>query len=506
MDDIDSMKKTYLILLLIIILASCLRFFNILKVPPSLYWDEAAIGYNAYSILKTGKDEWGIPFPVLFKSFGDYKAPLYIYIVSLSEIVLGPTKLAVRTPSAVAGIISVLGIFLLTTELFMKFEIKHKDKLALLASFLMATSSWAIQFSRAGFEANVAIMLVIFGVWLFFKAIVQPRLLILSIILFVLSIYAYHSAKIFTPLLVFILIIINWHFLWSKRLIFITSLIVGLIIFLPYIPTYFSTEGRMRILSENVFTLKGDAIKNLVQNYTVQFSSDFLFFKGDQEGRHSVKMLGELYIWQLPFILIGIYKLIKENNKLSVILFSWLLIGAVPAALTRVSPHAVRGMMMLPVWELITVIGFGAVLSRRRLILGLIVIPVIIFSLALYLRIYYFYYPTINAADWQDGQEETVNYLKSVEGKYDRFFLSTDLSYIYLLFYTKYDPARLQRSNHNISVLGKYEYFSSESIQPKVNANEKILTVIPDWMGTSKQTIKDIYMINGNRAFRIYEY
>jgi len=57
------------------------RVYKIAEIPPSLYWDEASIGYNAYSIAETGKDEWGESFPLHFRAFGEFKLPVYIYSV-----------------------------------------------------------------------------------------------------------------------------------------------------------------------------------------------------------------------------------------------------------------------------------------------------------------------------------------------------------------------------------------------------------------------------------------
>jgi len=74
--------KKYFWLILIIILAAVLRLYNISNNPPALSWDEAAIGWNAKSIFHTRRDEWGTRLPLTFRSFGDYKAPVYIYLTA----------------------------------------------------------------------------------------------------------------------------------------------------------------------------------------------------------------------------------------------------------------------------------------------------------------------------------------------------------------------------------------------------------------------------------------
>src|SRR4030042_170835 len=67
------------LIILIILIAAFLRLWNLGSNPPHLSPDEAALGYNAYSIFKTGKDEYGMLLPVIFKSFGDFKPGFYIY-------------------------------------------------------------------------------------------------------------------------------------------------------------------------------------------------------------------------------------------------------------------------------------------------------------------------------------------------------------------------------------------------------------------------------------------
>ena len=85
---------------LILILAFFLRFYKLGKVPPSLNWDEASIGYNSYCLLKTGKDEYGIKLPLFLRSFGDYKPSLYTYLTIPAVAFFGLTELAVRFSSA----------------------------------------------------------------------------------------------------------------------------------------------------------------------------------------------------------------------------------------------------------------------------------------------------------------------------------------------------------------------------------------------------------------------
>src|SRR4030066_552491 len=157
-----------IILLVIIIISAILRLWNLGGNPPGLTPDEAALGYNAYSILKTGRDEYGQILPVVFKSFGDYKPGLYVYLTVPSVAIFGLNELAVRIPSALAGIASVWLFFQLSCLLF------KKKLLALFISFALAMSPWAMHFSRGGWEANLALFLVLLGLLSFLKAEKKP--------------------------------------------------------------------------------------------------------------------------------------------------------------------------------------------------------------------------------------------------------------------------------------------------------------------------------------------
>src|SRR3990167_6856775 len=107
-------------LLLIVLLAVFLRFWQLGSVPPSPDWDEAALGYNAYSIMQTGKDEYGKFLPVILRSFDDYKPALYAYLIIPFIKIFDLNILAVRFPSALFGVIGVIFTYLLVKELFSK--------------------------------------------------------------------------------------------------------------------------------------------------------------------------------------------------------------------------------------------------------------------------------------------------------------------------------------------------------------------------------------------------
>src|SRR3989344_4276055 len=188
------MKKV--ILLSIIILASFLRLYKLPSYPAGLNADEAALGYNAYSLLTTGRDELGRPWPVNLESFGDFKPAGYAYMLIPIIKIFGLTEFAVRLPSAIFGILAVLFIYLLVRELTSLTPLslsKRGDggELALIAAFMLAINPWHLHFSRGGWEVNVATTLLLIGVWSFVKWHKNPKIhfLALSTLHFALSMY-----------------------------------------------------------------------------------------------------------------------------------------------------------------------------------------------------------------------------------------------------------------------------------------------------------------------------
>src|SRR3989338_825512 len=157
------MKKinySLFVLISITLIGFLFRVWNITNTPPSLNWDEVSHGYNAYSILKTGHDEWGIRFPLIFRAFGDYKLPLYIYLTTPMIAIFGLNTFSVRLVSVLAGTIAIPLIYLLTNELFKNKKENNSYNHGILAMLLLAFLPWHIFLSRAAFEANLALTFI----------------------------------------------------------------------------------------------------------------------------------------------------------------------------------------------------------------------------------------------------------------------------------------------------------------------------------------------------------
>lgn len=509
------MEKT--ILLLILFLAFLLRFYRLTLVPPHLYWDEASIAYNAYSVNLTGRDEWGENDPLLFRSFGDYKLPLYIYVTALSQRLWGVTDFAVRFPSALAGTITVAALFWLVkeqmyliTQKFKNFPFaNHPTTVSLLASFLLAISPWHLQFSRAGFEANLALFCRALALLFFLVAIRKDiRWLFVSFFFFAASLYTYHSAVISAPLILLTLLILFAKTLLRQKKTVFLAFVFFVLLILPYIPTYLlSAHGRVRATSESVFHMPGSPVTNFVNNYVANFSLDYLFFHGDQGGRHSVKKMGELYLWQLPAVLVGLYFLLRYRSKTSVIVITWLLIAALPPALTVVSPHALRGLLAVRSWQTLSALGLIFLLWRFPKIPRLLLISVILYALVSYLHLYYIHYPKAYALDWQDGRRQTIEFVKKIERNYDQIFVGKGFEPTYIWLYWPIDPRFVQGSGHNDKEFSKFKYFDPGVESPTKIPGQKALIIAPPWFSDPAATvIRQINLAGGEPIFNVYDF
>lgn len=487
----------------IIIFAAILRLWQLGNIPPSPDWDEASLGYNAYSILHTGRDEYGTVLPILLRSFNDYKPALYAYVLIPFISIFDLTVFAVRMPSAIFGIITVILVFFLVKEIF------KKNSVALISSFLLAISPWHIQFSRVAFETNLGLSLNILGAFLFLKSLKKQFLLPLSAGIFALNLYAYQSEKVFTPLFVlFICAIYFKQVLKFPKKILILSLITGCIVALPiFLYTITDKNALSRAAGVSIFNEQSDAsrknaiillhdknehnligevldnrrvffAKQILSNYLSHYDLNWLFITGDI-GRHHAPGMGIIYLWELPFILAGISMLLfgKEDRKTKLLVFAWFLLAPVPASITTGVPHAVRTLNFLPTFQIFGSLGiisiFYFIQKQRRFIFyasSIVILGFALFNIIYYLDQYFVQYDYFSSQDWQYGYKQAVEFTKNQENNYKKIIVSNsekmDQSYIFFLFYLKYPPLLFQQQEtKNLSLMsfnnrsfGKYEF------------------------------------------------
>ncbi|HCB23202.1 hypothetical protein A3H81_00400 [Candidatus Daviesbacteria bacterium RIFCSPLOWO2_02_FULL_38_18] len=469
------MRKVFLALILIILLAFILRFYRITSIPPSLNWDEVSIGYNAYSVLNSGRDEWGQFLPVHFKSYGEYKLPGQVYLSVPGIALFGLNEFGVRITPVIYGTLTVLVMFFLGRNLF-------SSSLAGLASaFLLVISPWHIQLTRASFESSLATFFATAGIWFLIKGFRQQKWFVISMIPFALSVFTYNSARIFTPMFLVAMLFIYWKKLIKFKKFIVLSLIIFLALLTPLTPYFFSGErsARYKLVSitddpgliPRINENRGNSklpyplprlINNKVtylsfyftRNYLSHFTPQFLFLSGAPHKQHHVQEMGELYLFQAPFLLIGLWGLFRYKHKFKGLLISWLLLAFVPVSATGDSiPHALRTLIAAPFYQLVSAFGFVIILEKIKKISFVFKISfataffvIVALSLIYYLNQYYNIYPYKYSKDWQYGNKQVVEYIKDHQDEYDLIVFTRHYGepHMFTLFYLNYDPSKYQ--------------------------------------------------------------
>lgn len=481
------MKKSILIALaFVLFLGALLRFWQMADYPVSLSIDEVAIGYNAYSILKTARDEHSQFLPLTFRSIGDYKPPVLIYLMTPAIALFGLSEFGIRLTVAFLGTLTILFVYLLTKELI------KNEFIALLSSFSLAISPWHIQFSRATFEAILALFFLIIGTWIFLREIKRKgKWFWLSAIFFSLAMYSYHAERLIVPLLVAGTALIYKDKLFRNRKGLMTAIMAGVIFTLPLIFLLLGAAGKTRLA--NVFISRDYSINSqlhgpsdqlsLVQKvldnnplilinfwfkrYLDYWDPSFLFFKGMNLTFPSAPGVGLFHLFEIVPFLIGVgmvfftNKVVRGEERL--FLGFWWLVGPLAASLANNPQHPLRSLTTIPVPQIIVGIGGFWILtwlkSKGFVIKALGVfamIVIVVVSLVYYGDIYYIHSPVHYSEYWGYGMEEVAKYAWENKDSYSEIVIdpvfgtkgpdTVGVPYLYVLVYSQYDPFLFQNS------------------------------------------------------------
>jgi 4-amino-4-deoxy-L-arabinose transferase-like glycosyltransferase len=482
----------------ILLLAIFLRAYKI-NTLPSLNPDEAALGYNAYSLLQTGKDEHGISWPLHFKSFGDYKPGGYVYLDLPFIKILGLTPLAVRLPNLIFSILTIYVLYQLV------FLLSPSRTLALCSALVLTLSPWHIHFSRGAWESSTSLFFITLGVyWLYLYLEKQKKVfLYLFTIPVALSFYIYHSARIVAPCLFLILFILNFKKLFQPKIIY--SLIIGALITIPVLISFFNNGGTTRFggvgltadhgpinRAEELLNQHGNTLLlnriihnkrvlytiSWAQKYASHFDLNFLFINGDDVPRSKSPDMGETYLFELPFLILGIIYVLKSKINLKQILFPWLLAAPLASSLTFQAPSALRALSMtVPLSVFIAAGLYYAYQLIHQKIFILLIIFLYIFSLAYFLDTYFVHAPKHYSFAWDAGFSQIIPYVESQKNNYQHIYFTDkyDQPYILYLFFAKYPPQKFQPQ----SQLTPPDKFGFSTITQIDNITFRIPTIIP---------------------------
>lgn len=441
----------------IFILAFFLRIYKLGTFPVGFHVDEVKVGWNALSILKTGRDDKGNLFSLYYNSFGDFRPTGIFYATIPSIIAFSRNEFAVRFPSALLGALTIFPLYFLVLEI-------NKDKnkkLALVAALLLSLSPWHISVSRATSEVVISMFMALWGLYYFLKGLdtKNKKDFTLSVLLIVVSYFFYHSIRILAPIFLFAIIFYKKAF-YNKKAI----LSLGAISFVTLI-LLLNKEARGRFSQVSIFNdldvqyelsrmpfEEGPGkvfiarmfhnkplvyARRFVNEYTKYFSSNFfLDSTTPKPARYQTVGIGLLTYVELTLLIIGVMAIAQK--KFSFLPLLLLLLAPFAAALTTEdSPNLHRALLMLPLLSIIEAYGFIYLWKFKKIIFTLLILNFIFF-----LHMYFIHNKVHLPLYRNVGAKELAVYLNTAKDNYDKIILTNipDSPYPWIAFFTGKAP------------------------------------------------------------------
>ncbi len=349
----SQMKKTTLLVLLgILAISIFFRFYNIKETPPGLYPDEAVNGVNAQDALEN--HNWKVFYP---ENYG--REGLFINLQSISVNHFGAYPWALRVVSGIFGVLTVLGLFLLTRVLW-------GDRIALLSSYMMAISFWAVNFSRIGFRAIMLPFVLVWAFYFFWSGILKQNkyLIIIAGLIYGLGFHTYISWRLspFLVLLVFIMLLVKKDY--NKKFILKSILwfsIAGFLIMAPLAIYYLNNIPDFFGRASDVSIFKSASPIKAFTESTLKTLGMFNY-SGDTNWRHNLSGRPELF-W--PFgigFIVGLALAIRRfTSDRNFFLISWFFVMLLPNFLApEGAPHALRALGAMPAVFILSAIGLNS--------------------------------------------------------------------------------------------------------------------------------------------------
>lgn len=523
--------KRYLPILGIVITGLILRLIFINQLPPSLNWDEVSHGYNAYSILKTGKDEWGNIMPLIFRCFGDFKLPIYIYTSIIPVLLFGLNQFSVRLVSIISGTISIFLIYLILTKLFPKNKI-----IPIIASLIFCFSPITIFLSRIALEANLFMCLFLLS---FYFLLSQKYGL--SSFIHGLCLFTYNSSRVLLPFYLLTLLFLFIKNRISLKKYFLKFIPFILLIILTFYQT-FNQSGQARY--QWVSILDSGSINQInelrqtyprflvnkitffiftaAKNYLSHFNPNFLFVSGGSNYQFNIPNFYLISPLLLPFLILGLIYIIKNirQDSSKLILF-WFLISPIPSSITRDAPHVLRSIIFLPFTILIITLGFIYLLQKfKKLSFVYLFLSIIISQVAFWPK--YFAYATQYSNSWQYGYFQMISYIKPIYDNYDQIIITKRYgeAHEFILFYWPIDPIKYQNDPiknwdyhatwYWVNAFDKFIFVNDWEIKDftkKIDPAKKTLLITSpnNYNQGSSKLLKTINFLDNSSAFEILE-
>ncbi len=507
-------------ILILFLIALIPRIISISFLPPSLNWDEVSHGYNAYSLLSTGKDEWGHSLPLIFQAYGDYKLPLYVYLTTIPVAIFGLNPLSVRLISILAGSLLPIVIYF-----FLKKFISSTS--AFITSLVIALSPWSIFLSRIAVEANLFLFLYITSLYF-----LSRHRFAYSTFFYALSLLTYNSSRvlIFPYFLATFFIARQQHYSFLKNL---PKFIFPALVFVVVLIQSSSPAGQARY--QWVSILDSGAINHIEQlrqkyprilvnkvtyftyqttkNYLAHFNPAYLFLNGGSHYQFNIPQFYLISPLLIPFLLLGFLAL----KKYPLILF-FLLVSPLPSAITRDAPQILRSLAFLPLISMVIGLGINHSLKNKPffflslffLFLTLVISQVQFWSSYQEYRYQY-------SQSWQYGHQQLVNSVKSKYSRYQKIIVTKRYGepHEFFLFFWPWPPQDYQKNKlwdyhanwYWINGFDKFTFVNDWDIKDLSIAPSTLLVTSPgNFPSGSHRLLETINFLDGQPAFDLISY
>ncbi len=442
------------IIIVFLVIAVALRLWKIGFVPGNgaINNDEAFSGYEAWSMLNYGYDSHGYVNPVYLAVWGSGMSALQSYVIMPFVALLGLSPLALRLPSALLGIFTVIAFY----RLFVK---REQDALGIIGLIAMAIIPWNVMTSRWGLDCDFYPAFVLFGTLFLLKAKDNSKCIMLSMLFYGLSLYCYAAPWIVMPFLVigqgaYMLAAgkCRWDKWWTVGLLILGVIAFPLLLFVA-VNVGIIPEIRTGFISIPAIDFRGGevGIKNAARNLgkfwkVIVLQNDGLLW-------NSIGKIGIYYMISVVPVVIGMLSSIRalarkeEYRTLDGLMWIWFICGIVLAV--NVDNNVNRSNIIhIPVIYFIA-LGIAAIVrllynsKARALIFGLA--GVYVFYFVWFVSYYFGSYSEEFGEAFDKGLPEALEYAQALE--HDK--IHVDVSYPVVLFRAKVPTAEIVDPENN---------------------------------------------------------
>lgn len=438
-------RRELLALALVLLLAAALRLPRLATNPPGLIPDEAMFTYDAWSILETGRDQYGEWLPLFPRSAARLHC-MYLYATLPSVAWLGLTELGARLPSVAAG--------LLTVALVSRLARRSGGVAAgLIASGLLAVSPWHVLISRTGHEWCFLPTVSVVTLLLVLRALEGRGSWLLAGFAAGACLYTYTPIRISLPLLLLGCGVWFRRELWRQRRRVLAGVAVAALVALPVVVSAFGPEGMRRLAAVREKGAGEGPLAGFASRYAASFAPAFFLRGAGEPELHRLRSTGLLYAFEAVLLGAGLVAVLRRRDAVGLTLASWWALAPLAVAIHRDCPDPILLVTQLPMPQALAGIGAAFLLGRvparkglRAWALGLAValaaVPVTRMARDLFTE-----FPIYAAPAWSHGVREAVRTCESLRSGYDDVLVEGREKFIFslVLFYSRLDPARRQR-------------------------------------------------------------